>query len=744
MKTKLPLLIAVLLSYAGFIDAQTWPDYWKVGSVIQNNNVNYVVTEAVLDSTDNVTTDLSSVTAGEYTGEFYLTLSYETRRDVTNVVKGTVSSFGQTTAPEIAYFSKNYTNTTRSKADGDVYLEWDTFSPESELYDQDLVNEYVRLCGQLVEYAPGSTAKYRYSFLTLREFYEEFDGETVLDEDDEEWDVGDFVSETGYDPDVVYVYVVERKKSKVWTLETAQIVTYIEWASTNELNYAFDRICSSIAIPNNVSWGNVVSVKLGDAVNDVADGAFANSDISKFEVSGSKFSTNTDGTFLYSYHKSGYQYSDTLFAIGSGVVSGTYEIPTSVDYIVDLAMDNVSDVTLMSYNPNLTYNNLGGSGNSVIMPSELATSSVTALGLPEYLTLATNGNAAYGVKVSAGNLIADNVASLIQELADGAYGAGICYIDFTDCSSNGELGTVYAPSNLNPNCLFYFPSGTAVSGDNVVVGSTCENLNLVRVNKSPFYNNQKFTATTATLSGLPLSAKFTFVSFPFVLNGTDPITINGSDDVDLYSTLRVSKLTEWDETENKMSYEIITSGSLSSNVGYLVNTRDASSISSVTAEDVTVARTSGNMTYGTSNGCVCGATFQYVVGDYDNYNYYGMSNNKFVYVHGTAAYKPFSAYIRTPKSTSSAPMRYVVIDPESEEDLIEITDATSVDELTSVSDVNVAVNGDVITITTESAKAVSVVSVSGVSVFNGIVDGTKDINVSKGIYIVNGNKYIVK
>ena len=744
MKTKLPLLIAVLLSYAGFVDAQTWPEYWKVGTVIQNNNVNYVVTEAVLDSTDYVTRDGSKVTLGKYTGEFNLALTFETTRDVTNVVKSSVSSFGQTTAPEIGYFYKSYVNQTVGEADGAVYLEWETFSPESENYDEELVDEYVRLCELMVKYTPGSTSRYRYSYLTLREFYENFDGEAVLDEDETEWDVADYVSENGYDPDLIYVYVAERKKSNKWNLETAQIVTYIEWSSTNTLSYDFERICSSIAIPNNVSWGNVVSVKLGDAVNDVADGAFANSDISKFEVSGSKFVTNTDGTFLYSYHKSGYQYSDTLFAIGSGVVSGTYEIPTSVDYIVDLAMDNVSDVTLVSYNPNLEYNNLGGSGNSVVMPSELATSSVTALGLPEYLTLASNGNAAYGVKVAAGNMIADNVASLIQELADGAYGAGICYIDFTDCSSNADLGTVYASTNLNPNCLFYFPSGTTVSGDNVVVGSTCETLNLVRANKSPFYNNKKFTATTATLSGLPLSAKFTFVSFPFVLNGTDAITINGSDDVDLYSTLRVSKLTEWDETENKMSYEIITSGSLSSNVGYLINTRDASTITSITTEDVTVARTSGNMTYGTSNGCVCGATFQYVVGDYDNYNYYGMSNNKFVYVHGTAAYKPFSAYIRTPKSSSSAPMRYVVIDPESEEELMEITETNSVDELPAVSDVNVAVNGDVITITTESAKAVSVVSVSGISVFNGIVDGTKDVNVNKGIYIVNGNKYIVK
>jgi hypothetical protein len=184
-----------------------------------------------------------------------------------------------------------------------------------------------------------------------------------------------------------------------------------------------------------------------------------------------------------------------------------------------------------------------------------------------------------------------------------------------------------------------------------------------------------------------------------------------------------------------MTYQV--TGKFSANVPFIVNTYDGESYSSLTAYNVSVVTTTGKLTSSAVSSFTPCATFQYISGDYDNYNFYGLANGAMRRASGTASFKPFSGYFRAPLETANeVKIRFVY-----EED--EIFDPTGI-ESTADDKLVVYTSESNISIDAQNATPVKVCSISGAVIFNGVVEGAKSFELPAGVYIVNGKKYFVK
>ena len=743
-----------------------------VGDVEKDMNVWYKVAGITVESSlveyeTELTGDIQmdKLSSGSTSCTLYRSITSTQERNLDcNVI-----SIGNTTVPWLAEFYRTCQKKESGKIEG-FYAYYDD--------DPALRKQYCAVChsldsalsysGSLVPgQAPIVNGTY-YKVMTLEEFasygtgtyYSYYEPDEFEDPDGEAgWsqttyaEIYSYEDEDGNEallasPDSIYVvcrYYYNKKGNKVTRNWKAYVIEGVDYKETDEYDYTWEEGFYPSTIPSGLDWRDAVTVKLGSTMKNIPENCFGGSKVANFVAEGANFKVRgTNSEALYDYDLT------TLYALGKDATSGEHEIPETVTKIMDYSMSLINNCTLVSYNPYLEYdeNKLGGTDNHVRKPDVNLSYTPAVLPLAsDLLRNSTKANVAYGVKVKANSaLTAANVNALLNTLSQSEYAAGLCYVDFSSAvvSANVPLGKLSIPSVINTNCLFYFPEGASVSGTNVVVGKTCASLALNRDTYNPFYNLYRFTATTATTTGLPFSEKYTMVCMPYSVS--EQIIVGGKRK-DVLSAVRVAKLTAYDSKKNEMTYTLLTSGGMSANKGYLVCSVDGSAINSVTCEDVTVAVTANDeLTYlaEDNSGVAFGGTFQSVCGDYTNYNFYGMSNNRFSKAKDNASFKPFSGFVYNQVADlSDANIRVVFPDDEEFNTTFE-EDATGVSSASESAKTVVSVGDGNITVSTSSRTNVNVVSATGAVVFNGEVAGTKDFNVGKGIYIINGKKYIVK
>ncbi len=260
-------------------------------------------------------------------------------------------------------------------------------------------------------------------------------------------------------------------------------------------------------------------------------------------------------------------------------------------------------------------------------------------------------------------------------------------IDLQNAAGAGEYISAVKEGLTNKNALIYVAEGETVSAenaDNVVVGSTCENFTLTE--GQAFDAPRAFTATKLTYDRtLSAGNVQTFVlPFSFTPGENDVVAALESVEGSVLTFKRIEGATE-------------------ANKPYLIQTDNASALASF--DNVTIEPTTGDLTTTVDGVSHIGSYSELTVTDA-----YGYAGGQFVQA-GTGTVKPFRTYITIPAGSAAAPKAF---------------DIHFADTETGIA-----------TIVTDS-KDQNVYNLQGVRVaysLNGL---------TKGIYIVNGKKTVIK
>jgi len=484
---------------------------------------------------------------------------------------------------------------------------------------------------------------------------------------------------------------------------------------------------------------NVTSIIIPVTLHSIQSGSFVGTRISSFSLNGNSayYVTDNDGKFLYTYGKK------KLVAVAYGV-TGTFNLPSTCTAVEANALALVSNVTLVSGDNAIPSVELGGTNNKVVQylaPESLTYSQAVCPVANSNVVEVYQGALNYGLVVTSGQVLsAANIAKLLkeQDLVDKDH---VCYVDFSSCYlSDASLGEITLPAGYNPNCLIYLPEGASATGTNVVVGTTCQSISVT--SRYPFYNIKQFTANSATATGLGIASdKWSTICLPFGLN---QVTINNGTSVDnIQNYLSYAVMHQFDQSTKQFVFRVKDEASAGNNP-YLIKSSNGTIETLTSSQPVTVLSTVNvrlQKAIGTYGFC---GTFQPVVGKYDGVRaFYGQSNGQFVKVVSNSIwFKSMGAYIYCPVENASenARIRFIKDDFSDYEENAE----TAIDEVSSEKDSFVNVTSNTIEISTFKNTYVNVSSVSGATIFSGYINGEKTIEVSKGIYLVNGKKYIVK
>ena len=260
-------------------------------------------------------------------------------------------------------------------------------------------------------------------------------------------------------------------------------------------------------------------------------------------------------------------------------------------------------------------------------------------------------------------------------------------IDLQNAAGAGEYISAVKEGLTNKNALIYVAEGETVSAenaDNVVVGSTCENFTLTE--GQAFDAPRAFTATKLTYDRtLSAGNVQTFVlPFSFTPGENDVVAALESVEGSVLTFKRIEGATE-------------------ANKPYLIQTDNASALASF--DNVTIEPTTGDLTTTVDGVSHIGSYSELTVTDA-----YGYAGGQFVQA-GTGTVKPFRTYITIPAGSAAAPKAF---------------DIHFADTETGIA-----------TIVTDS-KDQNVYNLQGVRVANSLN------GLTKGIYIVNGKKTVIK
>lgn len=260
-------------------------------------------------------------------------------------------------------------------------------------------------------------------------------------------------------------------------------------------------------------------------------------------------------------------------------------------------------------------------------------------------------------------------------------------IDLQNAAGAGEYISAVKDRLTNKNALIYVAEGETVSAENaenVVVGSTCDNFTLTE--GQAFDAPKAFTATKVTYDRkLSAGNVQTFVlPFSFTPAENDLVAALESVDGSVLTFKRIEGATE-------------------ANKPYLIQTDNTNALASF--DNVNIEPTTGDLTTTVNGVSHIGSYAELTVT-----NAYGYTGGQFVKA-GTGTVKPFRTYITIPAGSAAAPKAF---------------DIHFADTETGIA-----------TVVTDS-KDQNVYNLQGVRV-------AKSLNgLTKGIYIVNGKKTVIK
>ena len=260
-------------------------------------------------------------------------------------------------------------------------------------------------------------------------------------------------------------------------------------------------------------------------------------------------------------------------------------------------------------------------------------------------------------------------------------------IDLQDAAGAGEFISAVKEGLTNKNALIYVAENETVNAenaDNVVVGSTCENFTLTE--GQAFKAPKAFTATKVTYDRTLTAGNLQTFVLPF------SFTPGENDLVAALESVEGSVLT----------FKPIE-GATEANKPYLIQTENASALASF--DNVTIEPTTGDLTTTVDGVSHIGSYSELTVTDA-----YGYADGQFVQA-GTGTVKPFRTYITIPAGSAAAPKAF---------------DIHFADTETGIA-----------TVVTDS-KDQNVYNLQGVRVAHSLN------GLTKGIYIVNGKKTVIK
>lgn len=325
---------------------------------------------------------------------------------------------------------------------------------------------------------------------------------------------------------------------------------------------------------------------------------------------------------------------------------------------------------------------------STIIPIEVAVSAIPFNTTLEGKTLKVTGSVA-----------ADEAAAVIptdeNSPAEAPVKVDVNVVDLTETALTGNI-TSSAFEAKNPNTLFYAAEGATLTGDNVVKGQNCDNL--VLTDGLTFNAPEGFEAAKVTFNRKFTAGQLSTVVLPFSF---ETANVNGS----------VYKLESVDD--GVLSFKSVN-GTAEANVPYLVQT-EGDNLFKETLTNATVAQTPE-----TVENSIAGTGVTHVgnfgetmnITSDDQTSWYGYNTNgSFVKVlRGTV--KPFRSAI---KSTGAAPSSFALK-----------LDGT--------------VTG-ILNLENPNAK-VDVYTVSGVCVRKNVPAASALNGLSRGVYIVGGQKVV--
>lgn len=260
-------------------------------------------------------------------------------------------------------------------------------------------------------------------------------------------------------------------------------------------------------------------------------------------------------------------------------------------------------------------------------------------------------------------------------------------IDLQDAAGAGEFISAVKEGLTNKNALIYVAENETVNAenaDNVVVGSTCENFTLTE--GQAFEAPKAFTAKKVTYDRTLSAGNVQTFVLPF------SFTPGENDVVAALESVEGSVLT----------FKPIE-GATEANKPYLIQTENASALASF--DNVTIEPTTGDLTTTVDGVSHIGSYSELTVTDA-----YGYADGQFVQA-GTGTVKPFRTYITIPAGSAAAPKAF---------------DIHFADTETGIA-----------TVVTDS-KDQNVYNLQGVRVAHSLN------GLTKGIYIVNGKKTVIK
>ncbi len=354
--------------------------------------------------------------------------------------------------------------------------------------------------------------------------------------------------------------------------------------------------------------------------------------------------------------------------------------------------------------------------------------------------LSSKGNARIGLYVGQNVKINDIVTFI-----DGIEGkAGLCFIEFNNNPGVKGNKQIVLPEGTNSNCLLFFNNGTKVSGKNIIIDGKCENLVLNRESSTPFYNIKSFTATTLHMTNLPFSnGKYVAYCFPFSIKGLIQLISEERNKTGyIKDMLTIAEFNTF--SEGNLSFDIKNNDKSASesefhaNTPYIMALKDEGEYTELKANYVEVVPTEPDVDLSTdiNGGWRMIGSYQAIKFTNDAYSYYGLQNNmlKKATLNSTTL-KPFSAILIQLDEECVPNLNSRIRVEESEKENTEVSLLNEGEEATGIDSVN---EGNSFT------SQFKVVSMTGKVVFNGKAEDISSLNLSSGIYIINGKKCVIK
>lgn len=492
--------------------------------------------------------------------------------------------------------------------------------------------------------------------------------------------------------DYYFQEVVVIPNTLTYAVPIQQVILNSTITNTTKINYTPTKIAANCFNGNTTTK----TVNIEPNYTEIEAGAFYNSKVATITATDSK-SFTIENNILYNAAKT------TVIAAGAGV-TGTITLPSSVTTVYDYAFANCSNLTVVT-----TATTIGehqgstriGSENSVFDESDLK------------ITKSGNG------LIVTGEVASSNINNIWSDYTK----SSICYVDFTGSTVHGS---VTITNNGNPNCLFFFKAGDKASGTNVVVDEKCATMTF---NESyGFHSPYQFTVTGTTKytrAAALTAGQWSTVCLPFRGTSTNGLTFG------YLKSFNNNNLTFLKTTDSRVEGGII----MAENGG-----------TSFTFSDVIVPITNSSNQYtksvdgATSVGNLIATNYGEAAATFPGNNIYTVSGGKLVICSGTVQWRAYRAYFAISQSSKAPAMRV----EEEDGNIVELGTAIDLIEVAPKVEVNIASIEGGLSLTTQEAGRVTVYSMDGKKMFDGIVEGSKDILLNKGIYAINNKKVIVK